>query len=475
MLHSAYDPEQEAGRFAAAAECAFFPSFIIVTEPALSYCASFLREKYPGAVLYAVRYDRAFSFCDNAWDSVFYVCDSSVPFQDRLFAEIGEEGIFSSLFLSWSASSRAFPDIDRIVWDGIRSAVLKSRDILHTRTYFSSRWVSNIFSFCRFLSNVSLPIRRGTCPVVVTASGPSLTGALPQLKKYRSSFFLIAVSSSLSVLLYYGIIPDVCLSTDGGYYAGKHLAPYADGSCSVPLALTPESFCSGRILTSTAIIPLSYGDAIESQVLSDCGIRAFHAERNGTVSGTAAEYALSLTSGPVFLCGLDLSPSSGYQHAQPNRLETEASSYDTRTSTKELRTTAARFSSNALSVYRGWFESLPAEKAERLFRLSDNFSFSNTLGAVADVTFSALKSACGEYTFPQFAAEAVPSEDSRMQKERQFIVKNAESDEWLHSVFPADYLGLRRSHQGKDADSRKDVLRKKNASLVHRLERKLHE
>ena len=43
-LHSAYDPVKEAQRFVAGLDFGFIPTLIVVTEPALSYCAAFLRQ-----------------------------------------------------------------------------------------------------------------------------------------------------------------------------------------------------------------------------------------------------------------------------------------------------------------------------------------------------------------------------------------------------------------------------------------------
>ncbi|MCK9169014.1 MAG: DUF115 domain-containing protein [Treponema sp.] len=473
LLHSAYNPEQEAERFVNSITCSFNPSFILILEPALSYCSSFLRLKYPDKKILAVRYSEAFSFCDNLWDKIFPIYDISVPFEELLFNELGEEGIFSTLFLSWTPSARAFPDIDNSVWSEIKKAVLKSRDILYTRSFFGSRWTSNIFTFCRYLSKTSFPVQKGTCAIVITASGPSLSGTLPLLRKYRRSFFLVAVSSSLSVLLNNHILPDMCISTDGGYYAEAHLMPYENGRCSVPLALSAESFCKKKVIADNTIIPLMYNDGLSASLLPYCGIQGVPAQRNGTVSGTAAEFALNITTGPVFFCGLDLDSSSGYQHAQPNLLETVASSVDNHISPKETRISASRFSTGALSVYSNWFKSLAPEKTKRLFRLSDHFNFSNTLGSIKDIDFNFFGENIQENKFPSFMDTLIPT--SVESSEREFIKKNKYSDEWLHSIFPVEYLVFQRSSCQIDSEKRRNILEEKNNALLCRLERILHE
>jgi hypothetical protein len=471
MLHSAYNPEQEAERFVHALLCSFNPSFVVITEPGLSYCAPFLRERFPHARLYAIRYDSSFSFCDKLWDKVLSAEEKSLPFSEILFNELGEEGIFSAFFCSWVPSSHAFPLQDTCVWNEIKKAILKSRDVLGTRSYFSQRWISNAFSFCLHVSKTAVLPYSGSFPVVIAASGTSLSGSLSFLKKYRKSYYLIAVSSSFSVLLHNDIIPDICISTDGGHYAGKHLAPLEGKMYSVPLALSPESACSKNILRQCTIIPLSYGDGAGSSLLNCCGIQSMHAERNGTVSGTAADFALSITRGPVFLCGLDLSSSSGYQHSQPNCLEIINSASDMRIKPKETRTAASRFSSQSLSVYCDWFKSLPRTKSERLFRLSDNFIFNNNLGAVRDVNFSFFSAELSQVQVPDFINTQLPSHSERLTRERLFLDTNKTSSEWLREIFPAEYLSRERAAGRAGFSDRNTILFEKNDKLAARLER----
>jgi hypothetical protein len=473
MLHSVYNPEEEAERFVQALHCDFTPSFVIITEPGLSYCEPFLRERFPQAKLYAIRYDSSFSFCDKLWDKILSIEEISLPLSEILFNQLGEEDIFSTFFCAWAPSSRAFPLLDSCVWKEIKKAILKSRDVLGTRSYFSQRWISNVFSFCLNVSKTAVLPCSGSFPVVVAASGTSLAGSLPFLKKYRKSYYLIAVSSSLSVLLHNDIAPDICMSTDGGYYAEKHLIPLEEGIYPVPLALSPESACSKKIFEKYTIIPLSYGDGVETPLLNCCGIQSMHAERNGTVSGTAADFALGITSGQVFLCGLDLSSGPGYQHTQPNRLEIINSASDMRIKPKETRTAVSRFSSQSLSIYGDWFKTLPQVKSERLFRLSDNFIFNNNLGAVHDVNFSFFSAALYQVQVPGFINTPLPLRSERLATEKLFLNNTKTSDAWLHQIFPAEYLSRGRMAGRTGFSERDDILREKNDKLTAHLERML--
>ena len=59
-LHSRYNPQAEAERYAAAAVQLKCPEFIVVTEPGEGFLADALKKKYPNALLCAVRYQDEF-------------------------------------------------------------------------------------------------------------------------------------------------------------------------------------------------------------------------------------------------------------------------------------------------------------------------------------------------------------------------------------------------------------------------------
>lgn len=468
LLHSKYNPEQESERFVESLAVSFIPHYVVVTEPALSYCAKFLRQRFPHARICAIRYDKSFAASDNLWDIVF---NASNNLSNELFNTLGEEGICSTLFTSWKASERAYTLQHENAWHEIKKALEKSRDVLFTRSYFSSRWILNAISFCTRVWHAA-SLKKGTCPVVVAASGPSLESALPYLKKFRASFFLIAVSSALSVLAAHNIAPDICISTDGGFYARAHMLQFNTLLKKVPIALASEAACVRSLFTTSCFIPLSYGDGISSALLERCNIPAMHAERNGTVSGTAMQFAQNITDAPVFLCGLDMAPAPAFQHAQPNMLEQSASSCDSRISPKETRINAARFSSKSLELYRAWFQSLPDECVKNAFRLSQHFHYAHELGALHDVDFSFFEKArCPSPVMPRLTMQHIPCVEQRMSVAKSFIKEYAHSDAWLHEIFPAEYIAWQ--HADNEKERKWEQLQQKNETLIAKIERLL--
>jgi hypothetical protein len=363
-LHSAYDPAREAARFIERAldGAEFPPALIVVTEPALSYAADAVRERLDGCVICAVRYCREFRATDSKWDAVLYADEYGTPgrLAESLYARFGEDLLCAALFLPWEASERAFPQESKLAWDGIRTAVLKARDVLATREFFAERWLKNIVRFCLSLDTGALlrqdsapqKSRARDFPAVIAASGPSLEQSIPYLANLRKRFFLIAASSALAPLASRGISPDLCITTDGGFWAKELLSSYPGA-----VAATAESALPARLFRTNAILPLSYNEnAVEDAIVKRLDIHALSVRRNGTVSGTALSLARAISDGPVFFCGLDLGVSTGYQHARPHAREMRERTADTRVSPLSARQAVSGFNAKGqLDIYRNWF------------------------------------------------------------------------------------------------------------------------
>ena len=393
-LHSSYNPQKEAERFVSALEVQFEPFWIILTEPALSYAAPFLRQRFPRTKLCAIRFCHNFSEYDKLWDKIFYL--DSGELKDQLFNFFGEESAGSLFFASWKPSENAFKDIYLSVWENIKAYITLSRDVLGTRIYFNKRWNKNALKFAFYLKNAFNFEAKIEKPVVIAASGPSLEKIIPYLKVHRDRFFLLAVSSAARPLIEQKVLPDTVISTDGGWYAQEHLKQF--NFYDIPLFLSSESYLSNKMLQSDTIMPLSYKDSIEALLLEKTGIKAFKAERNGTVSGTAVELALQLTNEDIFFCGLDLCSSSGFQHMQPNELELDKAAFDMRLNQLETRIAPGSFENTSLSIYRNWFSSRPESFAKRIKRVYHSASpLKYKLGKIEDIDEKSFDKLIKEY------------------------------------------------------------------------------
>ena len=375
-LHSTFDPEKEAERFVSLIESSYIPSFIVITGPCLGYSAEFLKKRFPDSTTIAIQYSTDFEQYSKNWDYSFCITEQHKTdfITDRLFSIIGEEKLFSTLFISWKPSEKAWPDLAATLWKSFKDLLSKAEAVISTRNFFNKRWFLNTIRFYSSVKKICIPEKTDK-PIIVTASGPSLFHALPFLKEHRDFYVLIAASSSILPLLENEIIPDFCITTDGGWWAKKHLEPlirlYNKRGITIPIIVPPECAVPTELLSNEPIVPLSYSDFPDKLFFDATGIPFVEGERNGTVSGTAAVFALKMTTSNVFFCGLDLASSlKGFQHTQPNALEPISSLQDIRLKPTETRITASAFSGgSSLGIYRNWFSSRNESFYKRVFRI----------------------------------------------------------------------------------------------------------
>lgn len=474
FLHSKYNPSAEAQKFVENIQADFNPLCVFIIEPALSYCFDFLKKRFPNATFCAIRFSSQFSSTDKLWDKVFYFSDN---LSNEIFDFLGEEKICSSIFSDWTASKNIFPELTEKTWFSIKDVVLKSRSIINTRAYFAKRWLKNTILFTKNIEK-TFTIEKSNFPIVIVASGTSLESSIDFLKKYREKYFLIAVSSAFSVLQYYKIQPDFVISTDGGYWAKKHLEFSNENQA---FALSIEAAVPKKLFTNNSIIPLLYDDCIpfEKSLMEKLGISYMLARRNGTVSGTALEFAMSITSNSIFLCGLDQAPAIGYQHTQPNALESNSAQFDNKLNTKETRLTSSRFNSQvSLKIYRDWFISNSTNfnmPYKRIFRLSNNFKFDFDLGKIEDINWEDFEKFINEMKLP--VKNKICKNQIKLKKElRKTLIleslKQAIADEkFVNEYFPMDYLMIKREKSEEKKNEIKNSLKEKQQKLIEEIKK----
>ena len=463
FLHSAYNPEREAAQYVAKLTVDFVPRCILIIEPGLSYCAIALRDRFPQARLCCIRLTTDFSSYDVLWDTVFYASGAPQKDAEALYNSIGEESLCALFAAAWAPSEQVFASEVQTAWLSIKQAVLKGRDVLYTRAYFAKRWLKNTVRFAQQLTHPAL-LQRAQCPIVIAASGTSLATSLPKLAEYRRHFFLIAASSALLPLLHAGIQPDIVISTDGGYWAKEHLRALAAHK-EIALALAVEGASPAQLLQAHTIIPLVYQDSIAVPLLTASNIPFMYAARNGTVSGTALQLAAAITTGDIFICGLDLAASVGFQHTQPNALEARACSFDMRLHTKETRAAIAQYTSGSLAVYRDWFIAHAAAFKTRVFRLSNGFQYECKLGELQDVDwqFFSKRLSASKQVFPTVSSE--PNAMSR-QALAKTLQQELSSGTWDSELLPLESVLLRRTKNQTEAESLRATMQQARDALI---------
>lgn len=365
FVHSKYNPEKEAERFVANLSLNCNTTQLLILEPCLSYIGLYLKKQFPDIKLIALHFCEEFTKFSKTYFDKVLIYNQSTFFND-FYPFFNEENLHKTEIITWIGSETIFSKELQNFSQEIKKHIATCKDILATRFYFSPKWRNNSIKYFTTI-NQYIASFSNTKPIIIAASGPSLESSLDAIKNNRKFVFLIALSSAISPLLARNIIPDLCISTDGGYWAEKHLEILIKHH--IPLAITPESAINSRLLQEAVIFPLTYGEQLELDFYHYLGIEPFLAEQNGTVSGTAVKLALQLTPEKIAVCGLDMSEPSGYPHIQPNALEIEKENHDSKLNSKELRLYNPNKNASLL-IYKNWFQGAAKSQFEkRVFRI----------------------------------------------------------------------------------------------------------
>ena len=392
-LHSSYNPQKEAERFSDT--IIGNPKIIVVTEPGESYLASALRKKFPKAKLMAMRYtDNYFLESDKFWDRVWRPASGNPSF--FLVNNIPDEFLSSTLFLPWKPAEKVWPDSASWVWKEISEAVKIIQSLIATRSFFGKRWLKNMsdnFIFTEkpvnldFFGENNIENKK---PSFFAGAGPGLNEVLDNYSNNINGIFNMAAASALPAVLSRNIKLDLCISTDGGFWAANHLKYLKDERFKeTSLAFPLEAKIPYQILKNNNCLFLSYGSSLETLFFTSLGITPIPAKRNGTVSGTAIELLLDKTGGKIFIAGLDLKESKGFSHCSPHESQIQKEIKANRLDTLSNFAAISNFDLRSLKTYEKWFCQIPVPRAERLFRIGKDLPPLGNIKSIAGEDFKA--------------------------------------------------------------------------------------
>ncbi len=454
FYHSKYSPAKEAERFSNTIKqqlpADFLAKLILIIEPGIDYCSNLIKKSFTDCKIAAIRL-----FTDYKKTEFNSSFDYDIPynagkgFSQLLIDCFGEELLLASAIFIWPAAKNIFStQIQQLLTD-YKSALEESKTLLVTRQFFEKKWLINSCSFINYSKKLVLPKINDNQNIVITASGPSLEPCIDILKKYKTRFLLICLSSAVPVLLHNQIIPDFILSTDGGFWAGQHLKALKN-FCNIPVAAPSEAFIPKIILASNPIIPLKYKDSgsfISNTILEKAGINGLDAVRNPTVSGTALFLGLTFNPKNIFFCGLDLAASYGFAHTNPNELEINNSLNDNRINAKNNRITRACFSSDSLKLYENWFACFE-NKGQIVKRVIESNYKKNELGNIPDISIKDFE------TF--MSSESEQNNQIKFQNQTyqstgkaaifKFLLDSLSDSAWQKQLFPADFISMQNSN-----------------------------
>ena len=451
-LHSSYNPMREAQRYVENINVSYSPSLILVLEPGLSYIIPLLRKRFPDSKIGIIRYLQDFQNFNYDADYIFNYFEHKSDFENFLFNTLGEEKIFGALVLQWQPSSKIFPEIENNILISIKNSMEKAKTLLVTREFFEKKWFLNSCNFVKYVNSTVSIRKKIDIPIVIISSGPSLKESLNIIKNNREKIFIICLSSAIKVCLYNNITPDLCVSTDGGFWAGEHLKCLTDKN--IPLALPLEGFCQKNILEKNKILPLIYSDGISKYIADISNIPVLEAERNGTVSGTALILAMSISSNDIYFCGLDMSSQNGFQHCQPNEIELNNSIKDTRINSKEKRISISQYSKGVLSIYKEWFDFLNLN-GRKVYRVIEKKYKNNTLGFIKDLStndFSYNLSNLNAFNNNDYFTDVIWKKN--LKQISVYLLENLKKGKWIKNIFPLSMTSLSHNKNNTDIKNR---------------------
>ena len=257
--------------------------------------------------------------------------------------------------------------------DSVASYISRKDVNNNTLIRFGKLWVKNLLFNLPVFANSpgidSIKERFKGLPALILAGGPGLDKSLENLKSYREKCLIIAVDTSLSAALRYGVEPDFLVVVDPQYWNFRHL-----DRCSLKNTIVvsepstyPHTFRNPEAdyIFASSVFPL--GQKIEKETYRRGKIGA-----GGSVSTTAWDFARIAGCSPVVFAGLDLSYPEKQTHFKGSFFEERSHTLSGRTMTAahmdyklltdaslieaESNSGGSVFTDRRLVIYRQWFE-----------------------------------------------------------------------------------------------------------------------
>jgi hypothetical protein len=371
QLHSRYNPHAEASRYIDALSIRGDTECFILIEPGLGYIIPVLEEKFPNSKIVALHIDKA-----NAETrvSTWHGADG-ISAQDFLEGEIPETNASRIRIIEWRPSLNVYGEEYLKLLSEAVEFIKRAEAGRRTRSVFGKKWIRNFF---RNLSNLerALLFRETGLPVIVTGSGPGLETALPLIRQAGEGCLILATASSVMALGNGGVTADIVIATDGGSWALQHVYPYfrneRHGLRGIGFAVDLFA-CLPSQCSSVPQLILNDGSLWRSVILHELGLPSVIIPQKGTVAAAAVELALLLSTGNIYLAGMDLSVRDCRSHARPygfdHLLWGKASRLSPFYSSSFTRSLKIR-EGGSYGIYAAWFKNRLGAWPKRIYSLS---------------------------------------------------------------------------------------------------------
>lgn len=298
------------------------PSLAFLLGPGLNYAAAALKHLLPGTYTVSIQpctlFDgRIVDKSDSYW-SPASALDLGATIDAVLDSGRAAGGI---AVLEWQPVLKAFPQSTGSIAKLLRDRLEAHAADAATSGYWGRHWIRNCRDFVSGSNPLASLTEHGTRTILLACAGPSLSNAIPTIYAMRNTFVVWALSSACPALTAAGIVPDLVVSSDPGFWSSAHLNHIQRSG--LPVAAFPSARLGSAILDGrTPQVVLCSDLAFEADAIQASGIGQVQAaETSGTVAGTAIALARAKTSGDIILAGLDLAASADREHAAPHAFD----------------------------------------------------------------------------------------------------------------------------------------------------------
>jgi hypothetical protein len=343
----------------------------ILIEPGLGYLVNALQKKFSNSKIIVLHVEDCFPPVNVP--SISGTDTSKV--QNFLEREVPETDAANIKIIEWRPSmnyyKQAYVSLFSFVVDFLKRTEAGKR----TTAAFGKKWFGNFFKNLRNVRETLL-YKTMDMPVIITGSGPGLEKVIPLIQKKQEECLIIAASSSVMALSHYGIRADIVMSTDGGSWALRHIYPFFrkqennvenDAAFAVNLCAALPTQCA-----KNPMLIMNDGSFWQNVILHELSIPSVIIAQKGTVTACAVELALALTSGNIYLAGMDLCVRDMRSHVRPyafdHLLYDRASRFTPVYSQSFIRSNQIQ-EGGSFNIYAAWFKKQLASWPKRIFSL----------------------------------------------------------------------------------------------------------
>lgn len=359
-LHSKYSPLKEAEKFVKSNITT--KNTLIILGAGLGYLFKAVKRKNPNVEIISIPYNKELGELSlelNPEPRIQW--DMETPLQDFIKVNININNIKDLQVIEWQPASRAFPEVSSIFGQILIERIRKVNGNLMTTARFGKKWIQNsIKNFLNIDSYVTdIKVNK---PVVIVASGKSLERSIELIKEIRNSITLISLTSANKALNSHEITPDISFSTDPGYYSKLHIY---NNNQLIAMPLTNSTSNNNPVLL------INQGNDFENEIIDLGCIPCIKLSENGTVAGSALDFALRYSKHPIYLIGQDLAPSDIQSHISPYAFDNLLKKDESKIS-PYYSIMFKRWINSGITykTYRDWFSKTASKYPGRIYRVN---------------------------------------------------------------------------------------------------------